>query len=263
MVDEGLVDLDDTIDEWVDGIPRGDEVTLGQLAEMTAGVPDYTGEAFIAEFTADPGAAFERQDLLDHVREGEPTAPPGEERIYINSSTVLLGEVVEQVSGADLAEELERRILRPLGLDDTTYHDAPADWGGPHATGYQPDDGELVAADQNFTVFDAAGAMTSTATDLAEWGRALARGDLLAEATHEERLDGSPLVSGPEYDSYASGIGEIDRWWGHTGEGFGFTALVMHDPDTGSTVTIFMNLSNAERHPPTVLFRRIAEILGS
>ncbi|MCB1270162.1 MAG: beta-lactamase family protein [Microthrixaceae bacterium] len=267
LVDEGLVSLDDTIDTWVEGIPGGDSITLGELADMTSGVPDYTGEAFVEDFTADPTARFTRQQLLDYVREGQPSAPPGAERRYINSSTVLLGEVVEQVGGEPFAELLEQRVTDALGLDDTFYPDSVEGFTDSHATGYQPDgdnpsDGDtLDVAPVNFTVFDTAGAMISSAEDLEAWAAALGRGDLLATATAEQRFDASPLVEGPEYDSYGMGIGELDQWWGHTGEGFGYTTLVMYDPTSGARVVALMNVSGLDQHPPTKLFRRIAGIL--
>ncbi len=115
--------LDDTIDMWVEGIPGGDSITLGELADMTSGVPDFTGEAFV-DCTADPTARFTRQQLLDYVREGEPSAPPRAERRYINSSTVLLGEVVDELGGEPFAELLEQRVAGALGLDDTFYPDS-------------------------------------------------------------------------------------------------------------------------------------------
>jgi D-alanyl-D-alanine carboxypeptidase len=105
--------------------------------------------------------------------------------------------------------------------------------------------------------------MTSTLDDGRVWAEALATGSLLDPATQKERLEGSPLDSGPPYDRYALGIGETDGYWGHNGEGFGFTAAVFHDPDTGVSIVVFMNASNVEPegHPADVMFRRAAEIL--
>lgn len=262
LVDEGVLSLDDTIDQWVSGIPNGDRITLGQLAEMTSGVPDYTGEHFVEDFTADPTAAFTREQILDYVREGEPSTAPGEDRHYINSSTVLLGEVIEQVEGAGFDEVVSRRVLEPLGLVSTAYPTDVEGFTARHPTGYQPDGDELSIQPTNFTVFNTAGAMTSNVEDLMVWGRALATGELLDEQTHARRLVGSPLTEGPEYDSYAFGIGELVGWWGHTGEGFGYTTLVMHDPDSEATVVILMNVSNVDEHAPTVLFREVAAILA-
>jgi D-alanyl-D-alanine carboxypeptidase len=262
LVDEGQLSLDDTIDEWVDDIPSGDSITLRQLASMTAGVPEYTNDAFIEAFSQDPTAPFTSEQLIGFALEGEPVSEPGQAGIYVNTSTVLLGQVVEQVTGRPFDEVLQERVLAPLELDSTAYVTTPDGWTGPHASGYQPDDDELVVPPTNFTVFDAAGAMVATMDDLLAWGPALANGELLEDDTQRDRLQGAPLDEGPEYDVYAVGMGELDGWWGHTGEGFGYTVLVMHQRDTGATVAIGMNLSNVGDHPPTKLFRRIAAILA-
>jgi D-alanyl-D-alanine carboxypeptidase len=263
LVDEGVLSLDDTLDEWVPDMPNAEEITLGQLADMTAGVPEYTNDAFIADFVEDQDATFTGEDLIGYAMTEDPSSEPGAAHLYINTSTVLLGEVIEQVTGQDFDEVVTERVLDPLGLSDTTYVTEPHGWTGPHATGYQPDDDELAPQDANFTVFGTAGAMTSTIDDLTEWGPALATGELLEPDTQAARLIGTPLDEGPEYDTYAYGIGELDGWWGHTGEGFGVTALVMHDADSDATVAIFMNLSNVGDHVPTKLFREFARILSS
>jgi D-alanyl-D-alanine carboxypeptidase len=262
LADDGELDLDDTIDEWVDDVPDGDRITLRQLASMTAGVPEYTNDAFVEEFSQDPTAPFSAEQLIGFALEGEPVSEPGEVGIYVNTSTVLLGQVVEEVAGQPLDEVLQERVLDPLGLDSTAYVTSVDGWTGPHPAGYQPDGDELVVPPTNFTVFDAAGAMVATLDDLLAWGPALANGELLEDDTQRDRLQGAPLDEGPEYDVYAVGTGSLDGWWGHTGEGFGYTVLVMHQRETGATVAIGMNLSNVGDHPPTKLFRQIAAILA-
>lgn len=124
----------------------------------------------------------------------------------------------------------------------------------------------------NFSSMGASGAMISTLADMTVWAEALGSGTLVSPERQAERLVGSPLSEGPEYDRYALGIGEVEGWWGHTGEGLGFTSLAMYDLQSGSTAVIFMNISQAvgesaggeeeERHAPTVLMRKIAQALA-
>lgn len=264
LVDEGRLSLDDTIDQWVPGVPNGDEITLGQLAEMSSGVPEYTNQAWFDAYIADPQRDFTAQELIDYALEDPAQFEPGTKHVYVNTSTVLLGEVVSQEYGKPLGEVVSEQILVPLGLDQTTYPETVDDWSGPHPTGYQPNaDGELEAQDNNFSVFAGAGAMTSTMSDLCTWGDALGEGTLLKPETQQARLDGTPLDQGPEYDVYGEGIGTLNGWVGHTGEGFGYTVLVMHDPDSGATVAVGMNISNKGKHVPTRYFRKIAPIVES
>tara|TARA_B100000378_G_scaffold170698_1_gene137646 strand:+ start:303 stop:824 length:522 start_codon:yes stop_codon:yes gene_type:complete len=169
------------------------------------------------------------------------------------------------VTGQDFADALEERILVPLNLQHTRYILDVETWTEPHAVGYAPDDGTLTPQPTNLSIFGPAGSMVSTLDDARIWGEALATGSLLQTSTQAERLIGAPLDAGPPYDEYALGIGETDGWWGHNGEGLGFTAALFHDLDSGATIAVFMNESSLadQTHPADQLFRRIVPILAS
>jgi D-alanyl-D-alanine carboxypeptidase len=263
LVDDGELSLDDTIDEYVDGVTDGDEITLRMLANMTSGNADYTDEAFLQAYSDDPDRLFTLEDLNGFAL-GEPAQfAPGEEAVYTNANTNLLGAVVETVTGEPFAEVLDERILTPLDLSDTDYVLDVNAWSTPHPTGYVPTEGDVEAAPQNFSIFGPAGSMVSSLDDARDWGEALVTGALLEPETQADRLEGEPLQEGPPYDIYALGIGETNGWWGHNGEGLGFTAAVFHHPETGATIAAFMNLSNetSGAHPADQFFRRAARDL--
>lgn len=263
LVDEGTISLDDTIDRYVDGVTDGDSITLRELANMSSGNADYTNDKFVAAFSADPTKIF-TLDELNGFMLGDPAQfEPGTRHVYTNANTNLLGAVVEKATGEPFADVIRERILTPLQLDDTQYTPDVSEWSEPHPTGYVLDDGEPVGQPDNLSIFGPAGSMVATIDDMRVWGTALATGALLTPETQAERLMGSPLEVGPPYDIYALGIGETQGWWGHNGEGLGFTAAVFHNPDTSATIAVFMNLSNVEpkAHPADQLFRRIAAVL--
>jgi D-alanyl-D-alanine carboxypeptidase len=263
LVDEGDVSLDDTIDQYVDGVTDGDRITLRELANMSSGNADYTNDKFVAAFSADPSKIF-TLDELNGFMLGEPARfEPGTEHVYTNANTNLLGAVVEEVTGESFGNVVEERILEPLQLEDTRYTLDVSTWEEPHPIGYVLDEGEPAPQPDNLSIFGPAGSMVATVDDMRVWGIALATGALLTPETQAQRLEGTPLEVGPPYDIYALGIGETDGWWGHNGEGLGFTAAVFHNPDTAATVAVFMNLSNVQpkAHPADQLFRRIAAVL--
>ncbi|WP_052703625.1 serine hydrolase domain-containing protein [Microbacterium sp. SA39] len=265
LVDEGEASLDDTIGQYVDGVTAGDEITLRQLAEMSSGNADYTDDDFIAAFIEDPETVF-TLDELNGFMLGKPAQfAPGSEKVYTNANTNLLGAVIEKVTGQDFADVLDERILAPLGQTGTRYIVDAATWREPHAVGYAPDEGTLAPQPENQSIFGPAGSMVSTLDDALVWGQTLGTGVLLEPATQKERQEGAPLDAGPPYDIYALGIGETDGWWGHNGEGLGFTAAVFHHPESGATVAAFMNASNlADRaHPADQMFRAVARILAA
>ena len=269
LVDEGLIALDDTVEQYVPGLPNGDSITLEQLADMSSGLPEYTNEAWVTAFSADPLRAFTAEELVGYAATEPSQFAPGAERVYTNTNTVVLGQVIEAVTGSTFDEQLRTRILEPLDLSTTVYPAGVDDWNGDHATGYQMDDDVLSPQVVNFTVFDTAGAMISDVSDLAVWGEALATGSLISETSQKARTSAAePLDEGPEYDRYGLGIGEIDGWWGHTGEGMGYEALVMHDVERDLTVVVYVNMSNLTDsatgepvHAPTALFHDIAALL--
>lgn len=264
LADEGRLSLDDTVDQYVDGVTDGDSITLLELANMSSGVADYVNEAFITEYANDPTKVYTLDELNAGVL-GQPAQfAPGTEYVYTNANTNLIGAVIEQVTGEDYADVLSERILEPLGQTGTAYITDVADWTGPHAVGYQPDPdtGEMVPQDQNPSILGPAGSLFSTLDDGRVWAETLGSGALLKRETQELREIGHEIER-PPYDLYAVGMGETDGWLGHNGEGVGFTAATFFNPETGASIVVYMNESNAldRSHPADQAFRALASVL--
>ena len=263
LVDERAISLDDTIDTYVDGVTNGDKITLRQLAGMSSGNADYTNGDFLAAFQKDPAKIFTLEELNGFALKRPEQFAPGTKRVYTNANTNLLGAVVEKVTKRPFADVLEERILQPLGQTGTRYVLDARSWTEPHPVGYAPEESGPRPQPDNLSIFGPAGSMITTLEDGRVWGEILASGALLKPETQTERQQGGPLDAGPPYDLYALGMGQTDGWWGHNGEGLGFTAAVFHQPESGATVVAFMNESNVvpKAHPADQLFRRVAKIL--
>jgi len=276
LAEEGLLNLDDRVGDYIPGVENGN-ATIAELADMRSGIFNYTEDGeFVAEFV---DSHFLRvwtdQELVDAADRNAPYFPPGGGWHYSNTNTVILGMIIEQVAGNPVGEEIRERIIKPLGLGGTFYPETP-DMPVPFARGYGFDPlQDLTFTDPSSSA--ASGAMISRVADLHLWGEALGKGTLLSEASQAERLSSLvPIVynpcddddperekrSCPEYDRYGLGIGELSGWIGHTGEYVGYTALVMYDPESGSTVVILMNVFGVGEHVPTKVFREFAEVLG-
>lgn len=263
LADEGKLSLDDTIDRYVDGITDGDEITLLELANMSSGNADYVGQAFIDDFSADPTKIYTLDELNSFVIDQPAQFAPGSDYEYTNANTNLLGAVIEKVTGQSYAEALDERILGPLGQSGTAYLTDVDDWAAPHPVGYIVTDGIPEGQDENPSILGAAGALFSTLDDGRVWAQTLGTGALLKPETQELRQVGHPIPR-PPYDLYAVGMGETGGWWGHNGEGIGFTAATFHDPDTGASIVVYMNESNVpDAHPADATFRALAEVLAN
>ncbi|MCS5713270.1 beta-lactamase family protein [Herbiconiux sp. CPCC 205716] len=264
LVDEGRASLDDTIDQYLDGVTDGDTITLRQLAGMTSGNADYTNKAFQDVFAEDPTRIF-TLDELNSFALGQPArSAPGTDRVYTNSNINFLGAVIEKITGEPFSEVLQERVLDPLGQTGTEYIVDTTTWAAPHPTGYIVDDGVPEPQQENSSVLQAAGSMFSTLDDGRVWADTLGDGTLVSAGSQSAREEGGPLDAGPPYDLYALGIGETDGWWGHNGEGLGFTAATFHDPQSGASIVVYMNESNnPDAHPADQTFRRLAEVLAN
>ncbi|MFC6356386.1 serine hydrolase domain-containing protein [Luethyella okanaganae] len=260
----GRIALDDAISEYVPGVPNGETITIRQLAGMRSGLVNYSAApAFQAAFGADPTRSLTSAELLAYSFELPPNFAPGERYEYSNTNTILLGEMLRTVSGMDdWAGYVAEHVTKPLGLSTVVYPGAGT-MPTPAAAGYLVGDGQIEAAPPGmFEMFGAAGGLTGTLADLAAWGSELGTGTLLTPAVQAERTanpsDPRDDPNSPVYDAYGLGIGEIDGWWGHTGYGLGFSALVMRNPGTGQVIAIMLNASPPDHDVPAAMFRRLS-----
>lgn len=279
LVEEGVISIDDPLSKYFPAVKNSD-ATIRDLANMRSGIFNYTEDkAFGMLLIEDLLRKWAPQELVDVADMNAPYFTPDGGWHYSNTNTVILGMIIEQVTGNFVGDEIQERIIEPLGLGGTIYPVSP-DIPFPFSKGYLELDPEMGLSD--VTLSDpsssaGSGAMISTLQDMSRWGKALGMGTLLIEETQQERIDSlAPIVfdpcddddperpkrSCPEYDKYGLGIGEINGWIGHTGEGIGYTLLVMFNPQNESIVAIIMNRSGVGKHVPTKVFMEYAEILN-
>jgi D-alanyl-D-alanine carboxypeptidase len=255
--DEGLLSLDDTIDRYVKGIPNGDEITLRQMANMTSGVANYTqDDQWGDEESSDPHRVWKPEELAQFGIKDSPLFDPGSEWHYSNTNTVMLGLVLEQVTGKPIGDLYRERIIEPLGLQGTSFPDlADSSLPEPHAQGYtfqsQSSGGETInATDWSPSEAWTAGAMISTVEDLLAYGRVLgSTGEgLLPPEQQAERLDSfvsnlPPLNQPPLNGDLAYGLGLANDhgWIGHNGEIPGYNTYLLYHPDLDATVVVEVN----------------------
>ncbi|OKI12548.1 serine hydrolase domain-containing protein [Streptomyces sp. CB03911] len=264
LVDDHRIGLDDPISDYVDGVPGGEGITLRQLAEMRSGLFPYSSDPdFVQALEGDPSRTFTPQELLAYGFRHGSTSAPGEVFQYSNSNLVLLGLVVEKVSGLRLADFVRRQVLRPARLRHTLFP-AGAEFPAPHARGYSDEtpSGEITdATDWNLSWAWAAGAMISDLPDLRRWAEIVATGTLLRPETQAERL--KTLPTGFPGTSYGLGIFETGGWIGHNGSLPGYESVTVHLPAQKATLVLLINtdVRSQGQEPSTLLARAITEIV--
>lgn len=266
LADQGKLGLDDPIAKYIDGVPGGDAITLRQLARMQSGLANYSDSvAFQQAFFADPFQNFTPRQLLDYAFAEPVKFPPGEGFLYCNTNTVLLGLVVEKVSGQSLPDYIHDHITQPLGMSHTSFPTTNA-FGKPHAQGYttqDADNAETTATDWNPSWGWAAGAMISTLEDMHVWVPALATGKLLTAEMQAQRLETVSTPGMPADDGYGLGIFNIGGWIGHNGSLPGYQTVAVYLPEKETAMVIFTNtdIEYDGQEPSTPLAKAITEVI--
>jgi D-alanyl-D-alanine carboxypeptidase len=263
LVDAGKVRLDDPVAKYVDGVPGGDQITVRELANMTSGLVDYTQLGpFQDTVNADPAHVWTDRELIAPALAAPQKFLPGTQYDYSRTNAVLLGLVVEKVTGRPFASVLESQIIGRLDLGGTRYLPDPV--LPPVALPYQIDLDTDVAQpfDVSYTAFGPAGGMSSRLDDMLQWGRVLGTGSLLKKKTQAARLVPHVATSGSDYATYGLGVGTTSGWLGYAGAGFGYAAAVYFDPKTATTFAAFVNVQT-DKNAAVVLFLNIAAAIAA
>ena len=267
LADQGKLGLDDPIGNYIDGVPQGDKITLRQLAQMRSGLENYANStAFQQALVADPYRNFTPQELLGYAFAEPMPFPPGQGYEYSNTNTVLLGLVLEKLSGQTLPDYIKDHILMPLGMNHTNFPTTNA-FPEPHAQGYTEataNGTEATATDWNPAWGWAAGAMISTLDDMHIWAPALATGALLSPAMQAQRLQTLSMPGQPPGETYGLGIFNLGGWIGHNGSVPGYQAVAVYLPEKQTTLVILTNtdINYQGSEPSTPLATAITTVLS-
>ncbi|MFG2987782.1 serine hydrolase domain-containing protein [Streptomyces sp. NPDC048257] len=256
LVDQGKVGLDDHIGSFVTGVPNGDRITLRQLAGMRSGLFNYSLDGdFIKKLQADPEQPFTPRQLLDYSFRNPVQFEPGAEFDYSNTNLILLGLVVEKITGRPLHEVITQDVLGPAGLRRTVFPTSPA-LPTPYAHGYTDQTASGKVEDSthwNPSWAWVAGEMISDVQDLRSWAQTLATGTLLKPTTQAERLKTTPMdIPGA---GYGLGVFDVQGWIGHNGSIPGYEVLPVYLPQARAAMVIVLNTdSQYKGQEPSTLF---------
>jgi CubicO group peptidase (beta-lactamase class C family) len=257
LAEEGIIDLDHPIEEWVPDLLESDQVTPRMLANMTAGYPDHVkNQDFVDAVVADPFLVFTNDDLLEYSSATPRLFAPGENWDYSHSDYVVLGQVLEAASGKSLEELIAQYVLDPLELDGTVADQTPA-IPAPVVHAFTAERGvweDSTYWNPSWTLPEGA-VETSTIGDVASsFDAIVGRGELLGADSYEALIDpalvgfGEPLDGCPachtmtEEWSYGLGTMLVGDWVKQTPLFGGYASSVLTLPEShaedGRAITI-------------------------
>ncbi|MFC2013843.1 serine hydrolase domain-containing protein, partial [Chloroflexota bacterium] len=265
LVEEGRFSLDDPMtsvlpESITAKFANSNEITVRMLLNHTGGMPDFLDLA-MPHILADLQRVWQDNEWLDFAAAQEPLFDPGKAQAYSNTDYILLGLVIENTTGKTWREEIRRRIIEPLNLDNTLLPE-PGDKSSPpnQAHGYI-DMGagllDVTEAGMDPSMASASGgqALVTTAEDLEQFLNALLAGELFQKAETLDEMqtfvawpDGNPLS--PWIEGYGLGImkvvypGGIEAI-GHSGTSADFNSFVFYFPDHNITLSGAVNIRDA------------------
>jgi CubicO group peptidase (beta-lactamase class C family) len=272
LVDEGRIGLDDPVSWYRPDVPNGENITIAQLLDMSSGLANYTENLELNEqMDSNPGRVWDPEELLAMGLAEPPAFPPGEGFLYSNTNYVLLGVIIEQLTGVPVEQALQERIFDPLELSETSFPAlTDASIPEPHPQMYTfgtnvetidslvlPPDVQAAAVAGTLEPMDVtdanpswgwtAGAGISTAPDLADYVEELVDGCLLSPQLQQQRIESiQPRdPDDPASPGYGLGLAQFGPVYGHSGELPGTNSFMGYDPVRDITVVTWASTAPA------------------
>lgn len=248
LQDQGLLNVKDRVSRYLPDFPHGDEITLHQLLNHSSGVPDPP------EFSeqGSPGAVGRQAASMDELigrAAGQPLQfESGSRYQYCNICYMMLGRIIEKVSGQSYAAYMTEHIFQQLDMTATEYDEAASIV--PHrAAGYTWDGSDYHNSEfVDMSNVVGAGGLVSTVLDMYKWDRALYADTVLSEEARKAFF--TPSVTIEPGQSYAYGWRILETpehtLAAHSGEINGFVTFVIRDPAEELYVLALSNVANPD-----------------
>ena len=257
LVADGTIAIDDLVVDHAPELTIADGVTIRELLAHRSGLPEYADGELAPAVLVDPTRTWAPADVLQLVADQPRDFAPDMKFAYSNTNYIVAGLLLEDVTGMTLAENLQSRIVEPLGLSHTFF--APDNTRSPiggFSTSLPGGDTSGASYRALETATGAAGSLVSTASDIAIFIRGLAHGELLDKRTYAEMTKGLPdngqtLGVFPADPPTPTGIS-------NSGAVPGFTAYMQYDPVTED---LFVLLLNDDTRSPEQLGTELFEIV--
>lgn len=250
LADQGRLQLTDPLQQHLPDLPEAwRAITVQQLLTHTSGIPNYTEADNFGVTKTQRATPLE---LLAPMRALPLDFAPGSKMHYSNSGYLLLGLLIEQLSGQSYADFMQAQVFNPLGMADSGM--ARSDMTIEHLVSGHVREGHTLRP-ANFTDLSvpyAAGALYGTTGDLLKWQRGLYGGQVISPASLQ-------AMTTPAHEDHALGLvvghrGAQPYYW-HSGSIDGFSTFLQYEPQQKLS---FAALANEQNAGPQLLVRRLS-----
>ncbi|MEI6050375.1 MAG: serine hydrolase domain-containing protein [Bacteroidota bacterium] len=262
LVDEGKIRLNDKLSKYFPLYPKADSITIKMLCNMTSGIYAYEIEEWTNAVKANPLRVWAPHEFADFAFSQPFFFSPGTGWQYANTNTIILGMIIEQVTGNTLESEITNRIIKPLKFTNTAFHTSGSDLPGNHGRGYDFEQLEVtgdVTESYDFSMMWAAGAVHSTPRELQTYIEELVKGRFLSDTLQQRRLN--DMITTSPISKYGLCLANLTSFYGHNGEVWGYTSSMWHSIKHDCTIIIYYNCDRMSTHNPDNLAGKFLIIL--
>lgn len=258
LEEQGKLKVEDDITIYIPDYPtNGKTITIHHLLNHTSGIKSYTG---MQSFQANARRDMTPSEIIDFFKNEPMDFDPGEKFLYNNSGYILLGHIIEVITGKSYADFVQKNIFDKVGMKNS-YYGSKTKLIKNRATGYQQrENGYTNAEYLSLTLPYAAGSLMSNIDDLLKWQKALNTHKLITRKSYEKAINGSSLNSG-EHIGYGYGLGagkiQGSKSISHGGGIFGYTTQGIYMPEEDVFVSI---LTNCDCNSPGGVANKIAAL---
>lgn len=245
LVDEGKISLDQTLFELLPDFPNSEQakkITLRHMLSHTSGLQDYAAEidSFYVKTRIDPT----KDDIYDFLKNKKLFFEPGSDFSYCNTGFLLMGLIVEKITGQSFQNEVDRVINQPTGMNVKLIAEAIKD---PEMSPYWEFKDSTFINKPHWTWIKGDGGLTATSIMLAQFPRGWANGEIISAEAFKAMSSPTVLNNGIE-TGYGVGVrnGEFlgEKIIGHTGGHKSTYSIMVYFPERDMTFVCFMNTDN-------------------
>jgi len=234
LIEEKKLSPDTKLSQFYPQLKNADSITISHLLSHKSGIFNYTEDRSFGEYLASPQT---KKQMLERIAAYSPVFSPGAKAEYSNSNYLLLGYIIEDITGQPYKGNVLLRIIKKAGLMNTNYYSKITPQKK-EAYSYTFKDGEWNKVDEwHESVAGAAGALQSTPSNLTQFITALFDGKIVSKASLEQMKEmdmgyGKGMVQFP--------FGER-RFYGHDGDIEGFSSVVGYYPGNDLSISVISN----------------------
>lgn len=258
LEEQGKLNVNDPISKYIKDYPSGDKITIHHLLTHTSGIKDFTKMKTLSSIAQKD---MKPEMMVDFFKNEPVDFAPGEKFEYNNSGYVVLGYIIELVSGDSYENFIKKNIFEKAGMTHS-YYATDRQIVPKRAYGYHKKESGYVNKTMiSFSIPFSSGSLMSTVDDMLKWQNALSQNTLLTSIESQKAFQKYTLNNGEKFTyGYGWHLKDINgiSTREHGGSIFGFKSMGVYIPEQDIYVIGF---SNCDCHSPTEITRNIAKMV--